>query len=104
MNLSNKCISVILDLHENAVDGRKNFFVSGEIKSVLNLMPDFHKSFESDNQEQRDFDETGYILRYTMFPQTLGKLALPQLKLTEKSASNLVLIKDFTKKVYVTNS
>jgi hypothetical protein len=94
-------------LHENPVDGRKNFFVSGEIKSVLNLMPDSTKTFEADNKgtDHSDFEDScGYILRYTMFPQTLGKLALPHLSLTEKSASNLVLIKDFTKKVYVTNS
>jgi hypothetical protein len=70
-------------------------------------MPDFANSYASDNKgiEQSDFEDScGYILRYTMFPQTLGKLALPQLSLTEKNASNLVLIKDFTKKIYVTNS
>ena len=70
-------------------------------------MPDFANLYASDNKvtDQSDLEDScGYILRYTMFPQTLGKLALPQLSLTEKNASNLVLIKDFTKKIYVTNS
>ena len=64
-------------------------------------MPDFTAG-DSDN-------EGGYIVKYTLFPQTLGRLPLPKLTLSifqqkDKPDSHVPLIKDFSKKVYVTSS
>ena len=73
-----------LDLSQGEV--KPPLLVAGEVVSRLNLMP----------------TDDGYVLRYTLFPQQLGYLPLPKLSIKDIFPSGVALIKDFSKKVYVT--
>jgi len=91
--------------HEN----RQHFLVAGEMKSLLYLMADFSRAKDESSDFSDCEDNGGYILRYTMFPQTLGRLDLPKLQLSivnekNKPESHVPLIRDFTKKIYVASS
>jgi hypothetical protein len=49
------------------------------MKSLLYLMADFSKAEDESSDLSECDDNGGYVLRYTMFPQTLGRLDLPKL-------------------------
>ena len=87
-NLTERVITAVSTLDLSQGEVKPPFLVAGEVKSRLNLMP----------------TDDGYVLRYTLFPQQLGYLALPKLSIKDIFLSGVVLIKDFSKKVYVTTN
>jgi hypothetical protein len=68
MNKTAQSIVVITELSV-AIESQQQppFLVAGEMISKLNLMP----------------NDDGYVLRYNIFPQQLGNLALPKLSISD---------------------
>ena len=67
-------------------------------------MPDYlgDTTYTSNPSQNDSEDSAGYVLRYTLFPQSLGRIALPKLSLSVDK--EILLVKDFTKKVYVSSA
>ena len=112
-NLTPKCIPTLMSFstQQEGFDGKLHFMIAGELKSHIYLMPDFTNSaVPGDFAAESEVDsDAGYSLKYTMFPLTLGRLPLPMLTLSiahdrKNPDSHMPLIKDFTKKIYVTSS
>lgn len=107
--MTNRCLPVVLQFDSGPIETKPHFLLAGELKSLLYLMPDFSQEKDVSSDPSDCDDNGGYILRYTMFPQTLGRIDLPKLHLSvvfEKNKPELYvpLIRDFTKKVYVASS
>ena len=108
-NLTTRCLPVVLQFDSGPHETKPHFLVAGEMKSLLYLMADFSRDKDVSSDPSDCEDNGGYILRYTMFPQTLGRIDLPKLQLSvvvekNKPESHVPLIRDFTKRVYVASS
>ena len=108
-NLTTRCIQAVLQFDSGPHESKPNFLVAGEMKSLLYLMADFSRDKDEGSDLSDCEDNGGYIVRYTLFPQTLGRLDLPKLSLSvvqekNKPESHVPLIREFTKKIYVASS
>jgi len=86
--------SQLIDAQCNLIAEHTEFLVAGEVVSSMQLMPAISSS-------------DCYVLRYTLFPQKLGRLMLPKLRVGDRNTAkvNTVwLVKDFTRKCYVTTN
>jgi hypothetical protein len=84
----------IIDAQCSLVSEHTEFLVAGELQSQIQLMPAVS-------------EDDCYTLRYTLFPQKLGRLFLPKLRIGDRNTAKVNqvwLIKDFTRKCYVTNN
>jgi len=89
-NISDDCVLAQAVLSVNEYNGKAEFMVAGELESMLYLMP-------------AGVSEP-YILRFTFFPQRLGRQSLPKFTILDRSTPKIMLIKEFTKKIYVTSN
>jgi hypothetical protein len=79
INQSEELIEGIL-----AIDESEDFYIGGELKSQVLLMP----------------KET-YVFRYNLIPLQIGRLVFPKVTLLDKE-KNIALIKGYTRKCLVT--
>jgi len=83
-----------IDAQINLIVDHTDFFVAGEVQTHVQLMPAIS-------------DQDSYVLKYTLFPQKLGRLNLPKLRIGDRNSqkvNTVWLIKDFTRKCYVTSN
>jgi len=65
------------------VDENDDFYIGGELKSTISLMP-----FE------------GYMIRYNLLPLQIGRLPFPKVNIMDKDR-NVMLIKGYTRKCLI---